>query len=85
METNYWPNRNIAQFHQRSTNNFCSSRAQFHQCSTYSFHTRGAQKCKKGSQVVSLFTLLGSANEKAACTYVGEIDPRSQSAKKTNN
>jgi len=36
---------------------------------------RGAQKCKKDSQVVSLFTLLGSAHAKGARKYVGEIDP----------
>jgi hypothetical protein len=48
--------------------------AEFHQHSTYSFHTRGAQKRKKDSQVVSLFTLLGSTRVKAEGKYVGEID-----------
>jgi len=38
---------------------------------------RGAQKHKKGSQVISLFTLSGSASAKAKRKYVGEIDPRS--------
>jgi len=36
--------------------------------------TCGAQKRKKDSQVVSLFTLSGSVRAKA-CKYVGEIDP----------
>jgi hypothetical protein len=38
----------------------------------------GAQKYKKDSQVVSLFTLLGSVIAKASCKYVGEIDPCTQ-------
>ncbi len=51
--------------------------AEFHQRSTCSFHTRGAQKRKKDSQVVSLFTLLGYTSVKAECIYVGEIEPMS--------
>jgi len=51
-------------------------RAQFHQHSMYSYYASVAQKRTKGSQVVSLFTLLGSALAKAARKYVGEIDPR---------
>jgi len=35
----------------------------------------GAQKRKKDSQVISLFTLLGSTCTKAARKHVGEIDP----------
>jgi len=35
---------------------------------------RRAQKHKKDSQVVSLFTLLESARAKAASKYVGEIE-----------
>jgi len=38
---------------------------------------RGAQKRKKDSQVVSLFTLLGYTSVKAECIYVGEIEPMS--------
>ncbi len=49
--------------------------AEFHQHSTYSFHARGAQKRKKDSQVVSLFTHLGSTSVKAERKYVGEIEP----------
>jgi len=51
--------------------------AEFHQRSMYSFHALGAQKCKKDSQVVSLFTLLGSMSIKAERKYVGEIEPMS--------
>jgi len=40
----------------------------------YSFYACGAYKCKKDSQVVSLFMLLVSAHAKAARKYVGEID-----------
>jgi len=47
---------------------------QFHQHYTYSFYARGAQKRKKDSQVVSLFTLLGSTSVKAERKYVDEID-----------
>jgi len=36
---------------------------------------RGAQKHKKDSQVISLFTLLGLTCAKAARKHVGEIDP----------
>jgi hypothetical protein len=50
-------------------------RAEFHQRSTYSFHVCGAQKRKKDSQVVSLFTLLGSTSVKAERKYVVEIEP----------
>jgi len=50
-------------------------RSEFHQRFTYSFHARGAQKRKKDSQVVSLFTLLGSSSVKAERKYVGEIEP----------
>jgi len=49
--------------------------SQFHQRSTYSFHAHGAQKRKKDSQVVCLFTLLGSTSVKAEHKYVGEIEP----------
>jgi len=35
----------------------------------------GAHKVKKDSQVMSLFTLLGSAGAKAVLKHVGEIDP----------
>ncbi len=49
--------------------------AQFHQRSTYSFYARGAQKCKKDSQVISLFMLLGSTRVKAERKCVGEIEP----------
>jgi len=49
--------------------------AEFNQRSTYRFHARGAQKRKKDSQVVSLFTLLGSMSVKAERKYVGEIEP----------
>ena len=35
-------------------------RCQFHQRSTYSFYVRGAQKRKRDSEVVNLFTLLGT-------------------------
>jgi len=38
--------------------------------------TRGVQNHKKDSQVISLFTLSGSAGAKAVPKYVGEIDPR---------
>jgi len=55
-------------------------RYQFHQRSTYSFYTRGAQKRKKDSQVISLFMLSGSASVKAECKYVVEIEPRYQKA-----
>ncbi len=49
--------------------------AEFHQrC----FHARGAQKFKKDSQVVSLFTLLGFTSIKAEHKYVGEIKPMSR-------
>jgi hypothetical protein len=41
----------------------------------YSFYPRRAQKRKKDSQVVTLFTLLESACAKALSKYVGEIDP----------
>jgi len=34
---------------------------------------RGAQKRKKDSQVINLFTLLGSAHAKAVRKYVSEI------------
>jgi len=54
-------------------------RAEFHQRSTYSFLACGAQKRKKDSQVVSLFTLLGSMSVKAGRKYVGEIEPRTGS------
>jgi len=47
--------------------------AQFHQRSTYSFYARGAQKHKKDSPVISLFTLWGSTSVKADRKYVGEI------------
>ncbi len=50
--------------------------AQFHQHSTYSFYARGTQKRKKVSQVISLFTLLGSTSVKAERKYVGEIESR---------
>ncbi len=52
------------------------TRAQFHQCSTYSFYARGAQKRKKDSQVISLFTPSGPMSVKADRKYVGEIDTR---------
>jgi len=48
--------------------------AQFHQRSTYSFNACEAQKRKKDSQVISLFTLSGSTSVKAERKYVGEID-----------
>jgi len=35
----------------------------------------GAQKRKKDSQAISLYTLLGSTSVKAEREYVGEIDP----------
>jgi hypothetical protein len=37
----------------------------FHQLSTYSFHAQGAQMHEKDSQVVIIFTLLGSTGVKA--------------------
>jgi len=46
----------------------------FHQLSTYSFYARGAQMREKDSQVVSIFTLLGSTSVKAEHKCVGEID-----------
>ncbi len=49
--------------------------AEFHQRSTYRFHIRGAHKRRIDSQVVSLFTLSGSALTKASSKHVGEIDP----------
>ena len=54
--------------------NIYLTRAQFHQCSTDSFYAHRAQKHKKGSQVISLFMLLGSTLAKATRKYVGEID-----------
>jgi len=42
---------------------------QFHQRFTHSFFARGAQKRKKDSQVINLFTLLGSARAKAVHKY----------------
>ncbi len=54
------------------------TRAEFHKRSTYNFHPPGAQKLKKDSQVVSLFTLLGSTSIKAERKYVGEIESRSK-------
>jgi hypothetical protein len=51
-------------------------RDRFHQGFTCSFCMRGAQKHKKDSQVVSLFTLSGSAYVKDARKYVGEINPQ---------
>jgi len=42
----------------------------------YSFYAHGAQKRKKDSQVISLFTLSGSTRVKAERKYVGEIEPR---------
>jgi len=36
---------------------------------------RRAQKCKKDSQVISLFTLSGSGHTKAAHKYVCELTP----------
>ncbi len=48
--------------------------AQFHQRSTSSFYAHRAQKCKKDSQVISLFTLSVSTIVKAERKYVGEID-----------
>jgi len=56
-----------------------ATRAEFHQCSTYSFHMSGAQKRKKDSQIVSLFTLLGSTSLKAERKYVGEIGNKESS------
>ncbi len=50
-------------------------RGQFHKCFTCSFCAPGAKNHKKDSQFVSLFMLSGSAIEKAAPKYVGEIDP----------
>ncbi len=47
-------------------------RDRFHQGFTCSFCMRGAQKHKKDSQVVSLFTLSGSMSVKAEHKYVGE-------------
>jgi len=41
-----------------------------------SFYARGAQTRKKDSQVISLFTLLGSTSVKAERKYVGKIEPR---------
>jgi hypothetical protein len=49
--------------------------AQFHQHSTYSYYTRGAQKSKKDSKVIILFTLSGSTSVKAERKCVGEIEP----------
>jgi len=40
------------------------------------FCMRGAQKREKDNQVISLFTLLGSACSKALRKYAGEKDPR---------
>ncbi len=42
----------------------------------YSFYARGAQKRKKDSQVISLFTLLEYVSVKVECKYVGEIEHR---------
>jgi len=50
---------------------------QFHQRSTSSVFVHRAQKYKKDSQVISLFTLSGSEPAKVACKHVGEIDPQS--------
>jgi hypothetical protein len=52
------------------------TRAQFHQRSKYNFYARGAQKPKKDSQVVSLFTLSESMSVKAERKYFGEIEPQ---------
>jgi len=41
----------------------------------YYFNARGAQKRKKDSEVISLFTFLGSTTVKAKSKYVGEIEP----------
>jgi len=41
----------------------------------YYFYAQGAQKRKKDSEVISLFTFLGSTTVKAKSKYVGEIDP----------
>ncbi len=60
-------------------------RSEFHQRFTYSFHARGAQKRKKDSQVVSLFTLLGSSSVKAERKYVGEIEPTNVITLKTQS
>ena len=49
---------------------------QFHQHFACNFCAHGAQKRKKDSQVINLFTLLASARAKAVRKYVGEIDPR---------
>jgi hypothetical protein len=51
-------------------------RCQFHQRFMCNFCARQAQKRKKDSQVVSLFTLSGSARAKAVRKYVREIDPK---------
>jgi len=48
---------------------------QFHQRSASSLYGCRAQKRKRDSQVISLFTLLQSAGAKVAPIHVGEIDP----------
>ncbi len=60
----------------RITNHsFTDTLCQFHQRFMCSFCARRVQKRKKDSQVVSLFTLSGSALTKASSKHVGEIDP----------
>jgi hypothetical protein len=73
LSSNYfcWFKVYYAKFYRMSS----LSRSQFHQRSTYSFYAGGAQKRKK-SQIISLFTLLGSMRAKGGRKYVGEIDPR---------
>jgi len=70
--------RQDVQLRRVATLSSCHNGAEFHQRSRYSFQACGAQKRKKDSQVVSLFTLLGSTSVKAEYKYVGEIEPGSQ-------
>jgi len=53
----------------------CVTKCQFHQRSTYSFYVRGAQKCKRDSEVVNLFTLLGTTHVKAVIRTLMKLSP----------
>ncbi len=49
--------------------------AKFYQRFTYSFYAPKAKKRKKDSQVISIFTLLGSTSIKAVCKTVVKLTP----------
>ncbi len=68
MEWNQWMIVKPSSSHIRSGLNFTNIL-----CTAF---TRGAQKRKKDSQVISLFTLSKSMSVKVECKYVGEIDHR---------